>query len=323
MLRFALALLLIAPAANATEWRTIGAPGNRDTNAAETPWIPPSSPRFGYGAVDYEYRLARNEVSSASLLEFFQAYAPYMPENDTAVAHGSIEFVGFGEGRVPIFQLANPDWGNRPGQTTWNYWARYVNWLHNDQALTQDAFESGVYDTSFFGVDDHAVTRAEGARFWIPSQDEWVKGMYYDPNRYGEGEGGYWLYPDGGNEPLEPGFPGEGGETNAGPIGLEPPVPPNEIGAYPDTQSPWGLLDGSGGVKEWLEDPIPGVVDARYAMGSSIGDELWQERDRIDLPISGLAGSTPFYGLRLAAVVPSPGGVALLTLIPLAFGRRR
>ncbi len=118
-----------------------------------------------------------------------------------------------------------------PTNLSWRFAARFCNWLHNDQSLTQGAFESGAYDTSTFTtnpdgtINDQAV-RSPGARFWIPSENEWIKATYYDPNRYGPGQDGYWLQPAGHTEPLISGDPDQGGETSAGttlfaiPVGL-------------------------------------------------------------------------------------------------------
>lgn len=33
-----------------------------------------------------------------------------------------------------------------------------------------------------------------GARYWVPSENEWYKAAYYDPNKSGTGVGGYWSY---------------------------------------------------------------------------------------------------------------------------------
>src|SRR5690606_23240620 len=97
--------------------------------------------------------------------------------------------------------------------------ARYCNWLHNGKVNEQWAFDTGAYDASTFGRDENGdftddYTPLPGARFWIPSVDEWLKAVYYDPDRHGPGEGGWWLFPDSSDDPLVIGYPEDGGETN-------------------------------------------------------------------------------------------------------------
>ena len=42
---------------------------------------------------------------------------------------------------------------------------------------------------------------------WIPTQDEWMKAAHYDPNRYGAGQGGWWLYSHRSDVAPVPGVP--------------------------------------------------------------------------------------------------------------------
>ena len=178
----------------------IGDAGNRST----IPGVESPGPR-PIGAVGYEYRLARTEVTSAQQFEFLQAYDPFMNSSDRR-GWGDVSYV-LGE-----WSLAVGD-DNKAAVMSPRLWMRYCNWLHNDKALTADAFESGAYDASTFGEDNAGnltdqMTRSEGAQFWIPSLDEWIKGGYWDPNRYGEDEGGYWLYPNASDEPSIQDIPG-------------------------------------------------------------------------------------------------------------------
>ncbi|MGE3108212.1 MAG: hypothetical protein AB7G11_07555 [Phycisphaerales bacterium] len=63
---------------------------------------------------------------------------------------------------------------------TWEMSARYVNWLQNNKASEQWAFESGVYDTSTFFRDEqgrphHQTVPSPGARFWgVGSVGTWT-----------------------------------------------------------------------------------------------------------------------------------------------------
>ena len=95
------------------------------------------------------------------------------------------------------------------------------------------------------------MVREPGARFFLLNQDEWTKAVYYDPDRFGEGQGGYWRYPDGSDTPLIPGAPGVG-QTSGGWDYVAAGATHPDVGAY-GVETPWGLLDASGGVREWLE----------------------------------------------------------------------
>ncbi|MFM9994708.1 MAG: hypothetical protein ACKVU4_02780, partial [Phycisphaerales bacterium] len=98
------------------------------------------------------------------------------------------------------------------------------------------------------------------------------------------------------------------------------------LGSYPQTQSPWGLLDMTGMTAEHTEFywPIEGPVD-RGSKGAdaSSSPELFDRIYRFQF----LRPSTPFpgLGLRVAAAIPSPVSVTVVIMI-LAFrstARRR
>ncbi len=283
---------------------TIGDPGNPDIPTEQQhPLI-----QLPFGAVDYEYRLTRTELTYTQQLEFLNAYAPHYAEDGNPIRPwGDISFTGFSGGSA-TWRLDEGS-ENHPGQMSPRLWMRYANWLHNDKALTRDAFNIGAYDTSTFGRDENGdltdqVTRSEGARFWIPSIDEWIKGGYWDPNRFGESEGGYWLYPNSSDTPSVPGFPDEGGETNAGFGDF-----PLDVGSYPETQTPWGLLDYSGGGKE-AGERLSGT--SRYLFLSTGIGFADIESERLGWIFFQLENSP--LSLRLASAVPSPSALA-----PLAF----
>lgn len=99
--------------------------------------------------------------------------------------------------------------------------ARYCNWPTNGKRPERDAFENGAYDTSTFttnsaGTFNDQRTHTPGASFWIPTVDEWIKAAYYDPNRYGNGVEGYWLYNNQSNTAPIYNAPWNGGESNGG-----------------------------------------------------------------------------------------------------------
>jgi len=319
-LGFLAGLGLAASAAGAQtygfDWAAVGDPGNRDTLPDEVPaW-----PDLETGGVDYEYRIMRTEVTVEQHFEFVQAYWQYAPPEVRRSSSFKGRWIGTRGGNDDPQYYLVPGTENLPTEMSWRYGARFVNWLHNGKASEQWAFEDGAYDTSTFGMsEDWTLTdqaeRSPGAKFWIPSMDEYVKGMFWDPEKNGT-EGGYWAYPHSKDVPPIPGMPWNGGETNAGIDWDEPYL---DVGSYPWATSPWGLLDGSGGVREWIETLSPDG-GSRLGHGSFQYDGLYDIWDRIDE----WDASNPDFpkGLRLASVVPSPGTTVVL-VIALSYASRR
>ena len=75
------------------------------------------------------------------------------------------------------------DWANRPVNYV-SFWdaARFANWLHNGQptgpqgpGTTEDGAYHDVGNQTLFG-------RNAGAKFFIPTEDEWYKAAYHDKN---------------------------------------------------------------------------------------------------------------------------------------------
>ncbi len=298
------------------DWATIGDPGNRATNDDEVFKF------FGnqhLGAVDYTYRISTTEVTVGQYFEFVEAYLPYYEAN-TGNIFGSSDFTGglirTASGHAHIRDGISE---NRAAEMSWEYAARYVNWLHNGKATNEAAFETGVYDTSTFTQNDdgswnHQLTHNPGASFWIPTRDEMTKAAYWDPSK-NNGEGGYWLFPGSSDDELIPGLERNAGDRDSYPL---------DVGSFPDIQSPWGLLDVAGGVSEWLETIDTGPF-VRFAHGSDWSDITYGDL----LPLDTIGYGTPSgatngsFGLRLASV-PAPGTLAIIGLTTaLAIRRRR
>lgn len=306
------------------EFVTIGAVGNRPTIPSEVPRVP----ALQIGAVNYQYRIAKTEVTGANWFEFVQAYAPYIGDDfgNLAFSSGAIIFNGFGPGGVPSYTM-NAVHNDQALAFGWRYAARYANWLHNDKAITQAAFENGAYDTSTFtsnpdGTVNDQLAHNPGARFWIPTQDEWVKAAYYDPNKNGLGVEGYWLHPSGQDTPLQGGLPGQPGAQTPAPVQGPGETPP--VASYPDTNQPWGLLDTSGGQAEWTETGFNEFGGRRLRYGSYTGvGANYVNLDRIDRLTYAFHASGERSGMRLASAVPNPGVWIPMTLAVVCSQRRR
>ncbi len=287
------------------DWLVIGDPGNAAYDGG------PFGQLAGRGSVNYQYRMSQLEVSSAQWLEFINIFAPQSdnPLFFGLAAHSGIR-PGFGGGTYELDpEIENA--GMVPvGGITWWEAAMYVNWLHNDKPTEWEAIMSGAYDASTFGRNPDGtltdqLTHSPDARFWIPTLDEWIKAAHYDPNRYGAGQGGWWLYSHNSDDPPIPGPPGEG-ETSAGQFENPIPLWHIPVGSYPGVQSPWGLLDLSGAASEWLEEvndygngPRERLFDGEWA-----GSRIFQE-NRDEVYVTDIAHPASHFtmGLRVASAV--------------------
>ncbi|MGD9690304.1 MAG: SUMF1/EgtB/PvdO family nonheme iron enzyme [Phycisphaerales bacterium] len=320
------------------EFVTIGSPGNAAFNGMPPPGGGGGS-ASGRGAVDYEYRIGRFEVTTAQWVEFFNAAldrpaSDRLPHVFPPGAWGAVGAPAQNGGqrfRVPAGNEMRPV-GNemRPvGNISWRMAAMYCNWLHNDKSSDRAAFLNGAYDVitfSYIGnIFQDQLTHHSGARYWIPTWDEWIKAAHYDPNRHGEGQGGYWAYSTTSDDQPIFGPPGAFGglaQTNCcwdqlTHPGMNPFAIP--LGAYPTVQSPWGLLDASGATSEWTEDVLTagGPLSERYRRldgtswgspsGSIVGDHIRTEAFD-EFPSISLRD----YGFRIVSTVPAPGTVTVM-----------
>ena len=304
---------------------------------------PGPSPERVIGSVDYRYGITTREVTHAEYLVFLNAFAPHIdatgvsPNSSQASTKG-ISFVGRDGNGVPSFLLPAAN-ANKPAEMGWRFAARFANWMHHGAPTGSDVpawvFETGAYNTSTFitnpdGSRNDQASRSVDARFWIPTQDEWNKAAFWDPNHSGDDEGGYWMYPNASDERLTPGFPDEGGQTNFGMDQQTLPGLPEEVGSYPNEQSPWGLVDLSGGVQEWTESLLAGAEVNRYRHVAGPGmhrtETLLLYGDHIGWNINQFSWpESPIAGFRLAMAIPSPGAFLWLTFLsgPLMKRKRR
>jgi formylglycine-generating enzyme required for sulfatase activity len=301
----------------------------------------------GRGSVSYEYSIGRLEVTTAQWVEFYNA-ALARPD-PLQIPQGTlfIRPTFWGAGVDPSYSgpgtryrvnPANPDAGLIPaGGITWRVAAMYCNWLHNGKATTQAAFLSGAYDVSTFSASSFPAftdqaSRSPGARYWIPSWDEWLKAVHYDPMKQNsDGSlGGWWEGPLGSDLLPQygppPGFAGGNPLNQANSDFIltnrgERFIP---LGSYPNAQTPWGLLDAAGATGEWTESLFMNASGQyRIALGSQYGNDA--AGDEIYSP-SGLSPNTVYsgFGLRISTSIPQPYTmIALLPGIWYAARRRR
>jgi len=288
---------------------------------------------IGRGSVDYEFRMARTEVTTAQYVEFLNGLLDAGLDPNLA---GAPLYMGGG------FNFNTGRWQSNPGGemlpvagVAWRDAAIYMNWLHNGKTNTIESFSSGAYDVSTFN--DSApftdqTTRSPGAKYWLPSLDEWTKAAHWDPDKDGLGLGGWWQYNDSSDTQPVPGMPGEG-ETSAGlQIGdnLAFSIP---LESYPETQTPWGLLDTSGGGGEFTEEWLRGDFVNRIWQGNASGATTWSPGDPFSLSedeiwkVGASRSDFPFSltTFRVASLVPAPGvgATGMTAFLFLGLYRRR
>lgn len=314
---------------DAIDWVTIGDSGN-EPYLGDSPFGPPYA--YGRGGVDYVYRIGRTEVTTGQWMEFVNTFSTQSDDmsNFAKPQHwgATIDQDYDGPGRRYVLVGSDSAEMFPVGGISWREAGMFCNWLHNGKSSELAALDYGAYDTSTWGQDGphftDDLTHLPGAKYWVPTLDESLKAMNYDPDRYGEGEGGWWLYPNMSDEPPIPGLPGEG-TTTAGMEFSDPTIWTLPLGSYVDQLSPWGLLDTSGAAREWTEGLAPpGEKYNRVLIGAAAGDSNYIVHDHV----SGLQGGPPgsatiAEGLRLATSVPSPGSGVVLLVSTVFLGIRR
>jgi len=283
----------------------------------------PASFNFGRGSVGYDYRITTDEVTTAQWMEYANTFTgkPGVPADFAKPVWWGATLSG---GQYQLRPVANAAMIPVRG-ISWRDAALYVNWLENGKSNDYASTQHGVYDASTFGWSSDGsfsdqLYHAPGAKFWIPTLDEWIKSVHFDPAKTG-GLGGWWEQPNGSDVPLIPGAPGIG-QTSAGYEAGFPGEWDIPLGAYPATLSPWGLLDASGGGAEWLEESYAPYPQSRGIDGAPAGlDNVDADRAR---STDYLVPTTRAYGtLRLASAVPSPSTLALVVAGAGCFRRRR
>jgi hypothetical protein len=241
-----------APAPSVLTFRTatVGAPGNPSvgivpftdavySSCAEVVPAEKQPPCQQVGAVDYRYGIGQLEVTVAQYVAFLNTVDPAgrnkhklysSTESGTEwPKYGQIDFsAAAGAGRH--YSVASPEWADKPyGFANFLRSARFANSLYNGQVIAKRSSSAGSFhyvtyrvrlsrrtETGMYDMRVRAMTRSHKTGFVIPSQNEWIKAAYYDPN--GGGKYSYWQYP-----------------TNPGAFGDEGTAEPHQAKLNPTT----------------------------------------------------------------------------------------
>jgi formylglycine-generating enzyme len=301
----------------------------------------------GHGSVAYHYQIGKTEVTLAQYTAFLNAVAaddPYelydiYQATDWRVAGivrsgspGSYSYSTIGSPNRPVTRV---DWGDA---------ARFANWMHNGQptgAPTASTTEDGAYTLN--GVADYRglilVTRNPGARWFVPSEDEWYKAAYHKNDGI---TSNYWRFPTGSdtipasdNPPGEPSirtnvanfyhddFIENGFNDGRAMTGTMPDTDSNldnvlnDVGAYSSSPSPYGTFDQGGNVVEW-NDSIRSLSNySRVIRGGSwiYGWNYLAAGYELQTPVDETSTN---LGFRLAAV-PEPSASLIALSAALGF----
>ncbi len=218
-----------APAPSVVTLRTVrvGAPGNPSVgivpftdaiyaSCAEVVPAEKQPPCQMVGGVDYRYGIGQLEVTVAQYVAFLNTADPagrnrhklYSANESSSEwpKYGQIDFsaaVAAGH----HYSVASPEWADKPyGFANFLRSARFDNSLYNGRLLSKHASVNGGFsyvtyrvrlsrqtERGMYDMKVRAMTRSHKRGFVIPSQNEWIKAAYYDPN--GGGKYSYWQYP--------------------------------------------------------------------------------------------------------------------------------
>jgi formylglycine-generating enzyme len=214
----------------------------------------------------------------------------------------------------------------------WGSAARFCNWLQNGQPTGAEGpgtTETGAYILNGATTTSALmqITRDAGAKYFIPSEDEWYKAAYY---KGGNTASGYWAYPTRNDSSPSNVFSATG-TNNANYWNNRATDPTNgltPVGAFAASPSPYGAYDMGGDVWQWNE----ALLDS--SRGTRGGGWFGYEHDNNYYLLAAShrrscdpADPAAIVGFRVASLaVPEPGSLAVLlagAIGLLTYARRR
>jgi len=295
---------LPTPSANAgnqfdIDFATIGNAGNTADNTT-------------YGAVGYTYRMGVYEVSRDMITKYNA-----IGTGPTLTMSDMTSFGGNG--------AARPATG-----VSWNEAARFVNYLN-----TSKGFDA-AYKFTTGGANDNIALwqfgdtgynaanpfRNSNAHYFLPSEDEWYKAAYYDPNK--SGGAGYWDYATGSD--TAPTAVASGTTIGTAVYDQSSGTGPADI-TNAGGLSAYGTMAQNGNVREWGESGFTAPNDTsgesrliRGGLWSASSGFLASSNRDSHSPASGNVG----VGFRVAAVPePSAFFLTLISAVCLVIRRKR
>ena len=291
---------------------TVGNPGN----AADTTVM--NDGTTGYGSVGYTYQMGQYDVTAGQYTALLNAVAktdPYGLYNSWMAVVGTGSYgcgiVQSGSSGSYTYSVATAYQNFPVNNVSWGDAARFCNWLQNGQLIGAEGTgttETGAYTLNGAITDSAlmAITRNAGAKYFIPSENEWYKAAYYNPSN-----GSYWAYPTQSNTAPGNTLPDTGNNANIYVTNYADPTNYlTSVGAFADSPGPYGTYDMGGDVWQWNEANIENYYRGlRGGDWDSHSSYLASSARSYDLLAPSLEYC--FIGFRVASV-PEPCSVALL-----------
>ena len=207
-----------------------------------------SNDTTGYGGVSYSYRIGKYAISQNQI--------------NAATVNGLLGVTG-SQGHT---------WsGDQPATgLTWYQMAAFVNYLNTNQGYAPAyslTYSNGSYSMALWPTNQAWTMggtnqyRNANCFYFLPSENEWYKAAYYDPNKNGTGLPGYWLYPEACDTPPTAVASGTNPQTAVfnptpgGPAPYSAPASVYQAGGL----SPYGTMGQGGNIWEWLESSYSGI----------------------------------------------------------------
>ncbi|MGA1193360.1 MAG: SUMF1/EgtB/PvdO family nonheme iron enzyme, partial [Kiritimatiellia bacterium] len=161
-----------------------------------------ADPLTGFGAVSDAFRIGTFEVKNGEYAVFLNAVDPdgintaklYNISMSTEACGGISFSAGNSDGAK---YDAKANMADKPVIfVTYYAMLRFANWMHHGASnYASSALGAAVVDDGAYTLNGAAagplVAKNPGAKWWLPTEDEWYKAAYY---KGGSASAGYWSY---------------------------------------------------------------------------------------------------------------------------------